>query len=153
MKLDDLKRHLPEPVRYRLKVRALQREIDEIEARFAVEMESARQNGTYNDRAEIDHHRRTEITVPEEELALLITRRLIAICQRRMIAHPQRGDAEMWERSSFDERWHLTQAGIFETVGRIRRDRKEKAEVPLLWIAAVTGLIGAGTGFVVLALG
>jgi len=54
----------------------------------------------------------------------------------------------LWERSSNTGDYYLTDKGIAEMRGIIRKDTKEKMEIFSYWGGLLIGLIGAITGLV-----
>ncbi len=53
-----------------------------------------------------------------------------------------------WEKASTTGQYHLKAEALSALRSAIRREQKEKHEIWILWLAALTGLVGAITGFV-----
>jgi hypothetical protein len=96
-----------------------------------------------------------------EELEELRTRRLLRKAYRLDVAYANppwhSGDQrdEYWERGHFTGSWYLTTAGINKVRTDIRTETRARHETRghwVLWVTAITGLVGALTGlFAVLA--
>jgi hypothetical protein len=65
-----------------------------------------------------------------------------------MVPLPDSADKELWEDQSYVRASVLTPKGFWELKKLIRQEKRERREVFLVWLAALTGIIGATTGLV-----
>lgn len=81
-----------------------------------------------------------------EEIDLFNSRRFCQIANRLMAPLPDSKDKEMWQEQSYSRRRVLTSKGIWELKKFIRQEKRERREGYIVWLAALTGIIGAITG-------
>ena len=86
----------------------------------------------------------------QDEIQSLITSHLANVAQRHFLPVPDRNDDDMWNK--FGYRKVLTDKGISQIRKTIRREKKERRDTYMPWIAAFTGLIGALTGLLAIIL-
>jgi len=85
-----------------------------------------------------------ETTAIDEKIQILNAAYLIEKAENLFIPIPER-KSPSWERSiSIMNHWQLSPKGITDLKEAIRRERS----YILIWIAAVTGLLGAATGLI-----
>lgn len=83
-----------------------------------------------------------------EEISILVTGYLIMRANLRFIPVPSRSEDGMWEECEFESnRFVLTDAGISKLRTSLRSEWKERNEMVIKVLAAITGIIGAATGF------
>lgn len=79
----------------------------------------------------------------------LITNHLISIARRVIIELPDYGDETMWKESQYvGHSKLLSEKGISRLRSDVRKERGERKNIWIPWVAAITGLIGALTGLV-----
>lgn len=91
-----------------------------------------------------------EVTMLDSSRANLITRRLLSIAYALMLPTPQ---DDYWERCAVTGYRVLTDEGIHLLRCSIREERKSRREAALAWLAAITGVVGALTGLIAVAIG
>jgi len=91
-----------------------------------------------------------EITMLDSTRASLVTRRLLSIAYALMLPTPQ---DDYWERCEVTGYRVLTDEGIHLLRRSIREERKSRREAALAWLAAITGVVGALTGLIAVAIG
>jgi len=111
------------------------------------------------DKAKREHKKREEIEsilseqgfelqLIQEEMQLLTSRRLCRMARRLMVPLPKHGDEGFWYQQYTSGEYSLTREGIWELKKSIRMEKKGRREGKLLWLVALTGIIGAVTGLV-----
>lgn len=88
----------------------------------------------------------------QEDISSLVTQALLRKARKLMLPTPELGDENMWKRCQYFNRSILTEKGIAELRGTIRREQKETREIYLPWITALAGLVGIITGLVAIIL-
>jgi hypothetical protein len=98
----------------------------------------------------IEIHEYDEI---DEEIHSLHSQQLVRLAERYFLPVPEfKAEGGEWERTPLNERWVLRREALVELRAAIRReqkDRRELRQMNLIWITALTGVIGALTGLVV----
>ena len=83
-----------------------------------------------------------------EEIDALKTRRFCQIANRLMVPLPDREDNQFWQDEHYGFGRALTPKGFWELKKLIRQEKRERREGLVVWLAALTGIIGAITGLV-----
>jgi hypothetical protein len=74
--------------------------------------------------------------------------------QRLLLQVPEFSErSDKWEKLAFTERWRLTRSTMLELRSAIRTERRERSEHARLWLAGITGVIGALIGLLAIILG
>jgi len=105
---------------------------------------------------ERDH--RFELDLHDEEEDAHLTRTLLGQARRLHVPVPHRynddkTESEHWYEGPYTGRWYLTSRGIAALREEIRREVKARHEGRaqwVVWLSALTGVIGAITGLVAL---
>jgi len=105
---------------------------------------------------EQDH--RFEIDLYEEEEDAYLTKVLLSKARRLRVPVPHRynedsTESEHWYEGNYTGRWYLTTRGVTALREEIRRELKARHEARshwVVWLSALTGVIGAVTGLVAL---
>lgn len=105
---------------------------------------------------ERDH--RFEIDLHDEEEDAHLTKALLGKARRLRVPVPHRynedkTESEHWYEGHYTGRWHLTSRGVAALREEIRREFKARHEGRaqwVVWLSALTGVIGAVTGLVAL---
>ena len=85
----------------------------------------------------------------DDEIFKLSSRQVTQLAERYLIPIPEFStDSDEWTESSIDGLYRLSDQAIARLRSDIRRERKERHEHALMWLAALTGIIGALTGLV-----
>jgi hypothetical protein len=104
------------------------------------------------DIGEMNGHHLAEMARFEDEIRFLVTRRILDKLDRYLLPHSRSvldGDASAWqEAKTHAGKFYLTDQAIFELRGLIRKEQKERSELLLARLAALTGLVGALTGLI-----
>lgn len=125
---------------------------------YAKEISIARKSQDHQKIEEIEHERRFEIDLHTEELDLFITKQLLKKANKLRVPTPHRYNADKtesdhWYEGHYTMRWMLTNKGVTTIRDEIRRELKARHEVRaqlVVWLSALTGVIGAITGLVAL---
>jgi hypothetical protein len=105
---------------------------------------------------ERDH--RFEIDLHDEEEDAHLTKALLGKARRLRVPVPHRynedkTESEHWYEGNYTGRWYLTSRGVAALREEIRRELKARHEGRtqwVVWLSALTGVIGAITGLVAL---
>jgi hypothetical protein len=130
------------------RVRKLHKERQRIQAVYKEALNEAKAA----DKSELELERlffeeRMEVEIVDAEIHQLITQRLIQIAERNLIPHPEfKSEGGAWIQSSVTGHWHLTIEAMAELRAAIRREKKERSESWLMWLAGCTGLVGTLIG-------
>lgn len=112
-----------------------------------------------SDRVEsLERDHRFEIDLHDEEEDAHLTNTLLARARRLRVPIPHRynedkTESKHWYEGHYTGRWYLTSHGISALREEIRRELKARHEVRaqwVIWLSALTGVIGALTGLVAL---
>jgi hypothetical protein len=125
---------------------------------YAKDISAARKSGDREEVESLESTHRFELELHDEEEDRFITRNLLARARRLRVPIPRRynedgSESDHWYEGRNTGRWSLTASGVCALRDEIRRELKARYELRSLWtvwLSAVTGLIGAATGFVAL---
>ena len=83
----------------------------------------------------------------EDEINLLVTSRLCSMASKFMLPIPDRSNEDMWtDTNNYSNQQLLMPKGISELRSMIRKEQRERIGHIVLWLSALTGVIGALTG-------
>jgi len=137
---------------YRVALFKLHRERKKLTSVVSREAEEARKTGGERKAKEIREAVQFDFDEIEDKILRLLTRYLVSKANKTFLATPSFSEEDgMWEQSNFTGNYHLTEKGIREVLGMIRKDQKERMELLSYWfpwIGLLIGLIGAITGLV-----
>jgi len=116
-----------------------------------------------NDRARaqsLEENRQFEIDLHDEDEDAHITKTLLRTARRLRVPIPHRyngdrSESDLWYEGRFTGRWCLTSKGVSAVREEIRRELKARHEAKshwVVWLSALTGLVGAVAGLVALLL-
>ncbi len=88
----------------------------------------------------------SEIVPLFEEIDSIKTRRFRQIANKLMIPLPDYNNKDFWEQRYYGYGQNLTTKGFWELKKLLRQEDRERREGYMVWIAALTGIIGAITG-------
>ena len=133
---------------YWWKLRRLQRKKGKILAGYKRDKEKAKRDKKAREEIEsIDHSAMFESDLKDDEIESLASRNLIQTAQRLLLPIPEYSrDSDAWKESRLTGRIRLTRSAMATLRSKIRTERKERRESAMLWIAAITGMLGALTG-------
>lgn len=133
---------------YWWKLRRLQRKKEKILASYKRDKEKAERDKKAREQIEnIDHDAMFESDLMDDEINSLASRHLIQSAQRLLLPIPEYSpDSDAWKQSRLTGRIRLTRSAMATLRSGIRVERKERRESAMLWIAALTGALGALTG-------
>jgi hypothetical protein len=132
-----------EAIKYRWQLRKLNRKYDEL-SRFYAEKEAEAKSK--DDREMLRAEEGSEIVPIIEEMDSLQTKRFCQLANRLLVPIPERGNEEMWCERYYGYGQTLTDKGIWEIKKLIRQEKRERREGFVVWLAALTGIVGAITG-------
>lgn len=137
-------------VMYRWELRKLQRNRTKVLSAYKEDLEQARRDKKSRDEiAEIEHMARFEQELVDDEIESLESRYLIESAERLILPIPTFSkDSDDWRQSSQLGLNLLTRKGMATLRSTIRAERKERREAKMIWIAAITGILGALTGLI-----
>jgi hypothetical protein len=107
----------------------------------------------YEKLEEIEAEEIMEMTLLDDDISELVTRRLLALAEDNLISPPPfDANGEAWQQSHISARYYLSEQAAMDLRTTIRRERREQSELAFRWIAAITGLGGVLIGLVALLL-
>jgi hypothetical protein len=135
-------------IKYRLELVKLFKEKKSIGDLYAKEIHKSQKQAKHREEIElIEAEFSFERRWIDENISLLVTDFLLRRADRRFVPVPSRDDAGMWEQCDLvNNRYTLTSAGISKLQTSLRLENKERNEIVLKILAAITGIIGAVTG-------
>lgn len=139
----------PERVRLAWSRRAIQRG-------YGKEIAAARRTKRFNDVAELEGAERFEMELQEELEDSFLTSSLLRKARRLRVPIPYIRNADgtesdLWYEGRQTGGWYLSTAGIRHLRQEIRqelKDRHESRSHYLVWLTALTGIIGSATGLI-----
>lgn len=102
--------------------------------------------------------RRFEIDMHDEEEDAYVTKQLLKKARSLRVPVPHRyeddnSESEHWYEGRYTGGWYLTNRGIASLREEIRREQKARHEIRaqwVVWVPALTGLVGTITGLIAL---
>lgn len=131
-----------EAIKYRWKLRQLEKECNRIQGTYA----KRRKGLKGKDLAELHDEEGSEMLPVIEEIDALKTRRFCQIANRLIVPLPDYKNKELWCNRYYGRGRNLTDKGFWELKKLIRQEKRERREGFVVWLAALTGVIGAITG-------
>lgn len=144
-----------EELSYQWRLRRLQAVQRKLRRKYDSEMKRlAKAKASLDEKAHLGWEYSTEDDIVENELMLLRSRHLVAVASRLFIPTPQNDETSAVWVSAQDGsgRLHLTLEAQRDLAAEIRKERSGRSERFRLWLAGLTGLVGAATGLVALIL-
>ncbi|MCX5635356.1 MAG: hypothetical protein NTW55_05930 [Planctomycetota bacterium] len=131
-----------EVIKYRMQLQKLERQCNKIKKGYLKD-----RKGLSGDKLEeLDSEEYSEVIPILGEIATIKTQRFCQIANRLMIPLPDIQDKELWEDNPYVRTRTLSAKGFSELRKSIRQEKKEIREGFVVWLAALTGVIGAITG-------
>lgn len=138
-------------LKFRYRLRQLQRQSLSIDNLYIKKVTEARREKKDRDEIEaIVSDRQFESQLIQDDIAQLATQYLYRTAYKYLLPKPGLDEEGMWEESRITGLRLLTDKGISELRSAIRKERKERSEHFWMWLAGLTGLVGALTGFLAL---
>ncbi len=145
--------NLPIPAETRL---AFQRSL--LDRAYARSIAIARKTNDKEKLQSLERDHRFELEMHDEEEDANLTNSLLAKARRIHVPVPHRynsdkTESEHWYEGHYTGRWSLTARGVAALRDEIRREAKARHEGRaqwVVWLSALTGVIGAITGLVAL---
>ncbi len=135
-------------MKYRRQMNKLNNEIKDIDKHFSNQIKKARKEGNKEEDAiAIIQEGSFECLLIQHEKDILTTSYLTGLANKLIIPLPNK-DSDNWKEHASHYRTLLTDKGIYDLRGRIRREQKERSEVFLRWIMALTGIGGVLIGLI-----
>lgn len=131
-----------EAIKYRWKLRNLEKECNRIQGIYA----KHRKGLKGKELAELHGEEGCEMLPVIEEIDGLKTGRFCQIANRLIVPLPDYNDKELWQDKSYGSGIVLTSKGFWELKKLIRQEKRERREGFVVWLATLTGIIGAITG-------
>jgi hypothetical protein len=142
---------LPDALEFRLKLRRLQKEKTRLYGLYAARHQECRRLNADDAQIEqLNYLEHNEIGIIDEQIYQLYFERITAQAERSFISIPDLQESrEDWETARLTGRWRLRRRTLQDLVAAIRKakkDRQEALQAKLIWVTAVTGMLGALTG-------
>ena len=146
---------LPVPTGWRM---AWQRAL--LDRAYAKDISAARKHKDNEKVESLERDHRFEIDLHDEEEDAYLTKKLLSKARQLRVPVPHRynedkTESEHWHEGDYTGRWFLTTRGFSALREEIRREIKARHESRahwVVWLSALTGVIGAVTGLVALLL-
>ncbi len=130
----------------RFQINKLNKEIEKVDKEYRKMLTDEEREGRKN---ELIAERHSQVTPIQCEIRYIISRHLKAEATKLMLPLPDFNDEEMWEEDCFYQtRYVLTTKGLSLVRAQIRKEKKERRDQYLPWLALLTGLIAALAGLV-----
>lgn len=134
---------------YRWSLERLLRRRAKTLAAYRKDREKAEKKKDQEEIAGIDAFAMHEVDTIDDEIEALESRYLTESAGRLLLPTPEFDPgSSAWVESSVTGRFRLSRAVMMQLRSAIRKERKERREGVILWITALTGIIGALTGLV-----
>lgn len=146
-------RLFPEPLRFRLALKRLQRAKSNIYSLYETRRDEYRElNADAEQLRELSDNEVCELCTVDEKIHQLYSRHIIARAERYLLPVPALQDPDSeWEIGQITGGFFLQRKAISALLSAIRAEqnrRREAAQAKLVWMAASTGLLGAGIGII-----
>lgn len=136
-----------EKFRTNRRIRRLQKDKRKIDLEYGQTIKDARQSKDHDLEQKLIGERFFERDLVEDEIMKIVSHDLREKAERLMIPIPEfHKNSPDWERSRIDDRYQLSPQALAKLRSEIRREKKERHEYMLMWLAALIGIIGALTG-------
>jgi hypothetical protein len=144
---------LPIPTEWRL---SWQRTL--LDRAYAKDISAARKLKDREKVESLEHDHRFEIGLHDEEEDAYLTKKLLSKARKLRVPMPHRynedkTESEHWYEGHYTGRWYLTTRGFSALREEIRREVKARHESRtqwVVWLSALTGVIGAATALIAL---
>lgn len=136
--------------KFKSKIKEINSEKRKIQESYLKDISKARkQKKSPEEINEIRQSEYFDVGMVQEKIDIQITNYLRNKANTLFVPLPDYDDKKMWvECSMISQQKVLTTLGISTIKTAIRKEWKEKAEIYLIWLASLTGIIGALTGLI-----
>lgn len=132
-----------------------------LQSTYAKDIKAALKAKEFQKASEIEGAQRMEVDLHDEEEDEYITNQLLAQARKFRVPIPHRynpdnTESDHWYEGRYTGQWYLTNLGVSELRGEIRKEQKARHEIRaqwVVWLSGLTGLVGAATGLVALLVG
>ncbi len=90
----------------------------------------------------------SEVSPILEEIDSLRTKTFCRSANKLLVPQPDYNNKEFWEKRYYGYGKNLTDKGLWEIKKLIREEKRQRREGFVVWMATLTGIIGAITGLV-----
>jgi hypothetical protein len=144
---------LPEAIEFRLKLRRLQREKWRLYELYARGHEEYRRLDADDEEIkQLNYEERYNVGIVDEQIYQVHFERITAQAERLSISIPDhQQNREHWEVAPLTGRWRLRRGALQDLLAAMREVKKERQQAmqaKLIWVTAVTGMLGVLTGLV-----
>lgn len=129
-------------IKYRWKIYKLNKESEKIENNYKKLKKTAKGDEYQSLHAEEGD----EILPILEEVNSLRTKYFCRYANKLLVPRPDYQNKDFWQDRYYGYGRNLTDKGFWELKKLIRQDKRERREGCVVWLAALTGIIGAATG-------
>lgn len=106
-----------------------------------------KENKSHDEIESLKYDEMYEVEWIDDEIEALESRKIIESARQLVLPVPEfQKDGDLWERSKITGRYRLSKKAMMELRRLLRKEQKERREGVMLWLAAVTGIIGALSG-------
>jgi hypothetical protein len=142
---------LPEAVEFRLKLRRLQRERSRLYDLYARGHEEYRRlDADDEELKQLNDEERYNVGIIHEQIYQLHFERITAQAERLSVSIPDlQQNREHWEVAPLTGRWRLRREALrnlLTAIREVQKERQQAMQAKLIWVTAVTGMVGALTG-------
>lgn len=139
-----------EYLKYRIGISKLFKQRDKLHASFSEDIRKAHDGKKPEADIElIKADAMFEEQMVDEEISIIVTNNLIRQANRHFVPIPPHSEQNMWSQCNvISNRYVLTNDGITRLRSTLRSEQKERNEMWLTILAALTGIVGALTGLV-----
>lgn len=132
-------------LRFRWALYKLKREYRGVQRKNDAELARAKAAGkTGDDLYVIESDAAGDFFYFQDEVRRAHSRHLIQEAQRLLVPSPDSNDANLWDKEG--NRVWLTEKGINHMRAAVRAEKKARAELLLMWIPGIVGVLGALIG-------
>ena len=142
---------LPEAIELRLKLRRLQREKSRLYDLYARGHDEYRRLDADNEEIkQLNYEERYNVGIIDEQIYQVHFERITAQAERLSILIPDhQQNREHWEVGPLTGRWRLRREALrtlLTAIREVQKERQQAIQANLLWVTALTGMLGALTG-------
>lgn len=134
---------------YRIELKKLERKLSKESKALGIAIAAAKKEGMSEQEALASYS--LEYQLISEKIDFLKSRYLISKANKLSLPVPTayaKENEDYWERSQYDGKYYLSEKGYHSLQAAIRKEQKERLEVIIPIITAITGLIGVVIGLV-----
>ena len=139
-----------EGIKFNFRLLKLQRQRSKVKAFYNKANIEARKKGESREELEgIWQEERMELVLIDDDISHLISQRLLSLAEEYLLPRPEFKEEGKWIESKVNPNsYRLSPLAISELRSAVRKEQKERYEHIFMWLAAITGIIGAISGLV-----